>query len=598
MGLNTRKVRPDIGGYPLAGSDRPERPTPTHATPSAGDGAADRRSGTVWGIGEMPRPEVHAGPGRRGPRGLGRSWGSRLASSGTALLLAGCLGGWGGCGQTAVESPDPATAPAEAVEAAGPRPARLVGDADADAPPILPALTDDALAARVEAQRRYLGERSLFEDLEGKPMPVLDTDLEGEDDEFSMGFDDELLDALPGSSGIGDAAPGVGGSAANGNALGLYVPIEQPPESALAHFHKALEQLAAGKREKVRIAVYGGSHTQADVYPGYMRTYLQQRFGDGGHGHVSMVRFNGWYKQADFIVENSRHWKIEHAQRREAREDGFFGLLGVSASSSDRKATAKVAPRDRENPDSMADRFEVQYVAQPQGGRFTVYADGVKVETVDTNADDYGPGRYRFSLPMGHHEIEVRHGGHGEVRLLGLVIEKSTPGVVVDTLGISGTRAANHLEWDESMWANYIQDRPPDLWTLFYGTNEANDTHQAMADYVENLRLVIARFQMAAPEASCVLLGPGDFPKQSGDSWIPRPRVAQIVEAQRKIAYEMGCGFWDGVAFMGGTGSMHTWATSRPQMASSDHIHFTRRGYVRIGMAFMDALMADYDAKH
>ena len=41
---------------------------------------------------------------------------------------------------------------------------------------------------------------------------------------------------------------------------------------------------------------------------------------------------------------------------------------------------------------------------------------------------------------------------------------------------------------------------------------------------------------------------------------------------------------------------MHTWATSKPSMAKRDHIHLTRRGYVRMGMALTDALMAGYEA--
>ena len=57
----------------------------------------------------------------------------------------------------------------------------------------------------------------------------------------------------------------------------------------------------------------------------------------------------------------------------------------------------------------------------------------------------------------------------------------------------------------------------------------------------------------------------------------------------------MGCGFWDALAFMGGAGSMHVWATSQPPMAKKDHIHLTRRGYVRMGMALTDALMASFE---
>ncbi|NJK33016.1 MAG: hypothetical protein HC927_11720 [Deltaproteobacteria bacterium] len=71
--------------------------------------------------------------------------------------------------------------------------------------------------------------------------------------------------------------------------------------------------------------------------------------------------------------------------------------------------------------------------------------------------------------------------------------------------------------------------------------------------------------------------------------------MSEINESQRDIAYELGCGYWDMIAFMGGVNSMHAWATSRPAMASRDHIHLTKRGYVRMGMALTDALMAAYD---
>ena len=138
--------------------------------------------------------------------------------------------------------------------------------------------------------------------------------------------------------------------------------------------------------------------------------------------------------------------------------------------------------------------------------------------------------------------------------------------------------------------------RNPDLIVLAYGTNEATDEDQSMASYRADLREVVTRLQKAAPKASCLLVGPGDFPREvDADVWTVRPRLLQIVEAQRDIAYELGCGFWDMLAFMGGSNSMHTWATSQPQMASRDHIHLTKRGYVRMGMVLTDALMSDFD---
>ena len=42
---------------------------------------------------------------------------------------------------------------------------------------------------------------------------------------------------------------------------------------------------------------------------------------------------------------------------------------------------------------------------------------------------------------------------------------------------------------------------------------------------------------------------------------------------------------------MGGELSMTRWATSEPPMAKPDHLHFTKRGYVRIGMALVAAAL-------
>ena len=101
---------------------------------------------------------------------------------------------------------------------------------------------------------------------------------------------------------------------------------------------------------------------------------------------------------------------------------------------------------------------------------------------------------------------------------------------------------------------------------------------------------------MAAPQADCLLMGPGDFPQKGEDGvYGPRESTSAILRAQREIALAHGCAFWDLRAFMGGEGSMVDWVAATPPMAKSDHIHFTRRGYVRVGMGLVDAMMAGFD---
>jgi lysophospholipase L1-like esterase len=506
-----------------------------------------------------------------------------------SALLLGC--GWLGCTTSAPQgaSPTQADDSVHETEVGAVEAGFDAGDPDE----VLPAYNPQALAARYDAQRALLGDESLFEDIQGNPvMPSIAPQVGGE----RASVDTDILLSLPGSAGFGLDGSTRQDATANGNALGLYVPIENPKDGpALAHFHEALRKLAAGEDPdgKVRVLVYGASHTQADVYPGYLRAYLQTRFGNGGQGFVSVVKVNKWFRYADWSIDETKGWVCEHAQRSSSRKDGYYGLLGACGSATNKKDKTTLIPR---NQTVAASRYELWYLAQPGGGKLELFVDGNRQGLVDTRATQIGPGYYGCEIEPGPHTIEVRAKGDGEIRLFGLVMETDSPGVVVDTLGIAGTRASNMLAWDQDIWTDNIRRRDPDLYILAYGTNEATDEDQPIATYRKNLREVLTRLRHAAPDASCLLLGPGDFPREiEAGVWVPRPRVAEIIEAQRDIAFEMGCGFWDAHAFMGGVNSMHTWATSKPQMASRDHIHLTKRGYVRMGMAVTDAMMASFD---
>src|SRR5688572_7886731 len=512
---------------------------------------------------------------------------SRLAPRIATIALSVAVGCGGGCSN----SPDAASGPSEpslvpAAAAAEPT--------DDNEVPLLPVLNQEALTARVAAQQRLLGHTGvLFEDGAGRPVPwIAQVGLA----ENEPAIDADILDSLPGSSGLGSVATSTG-EAADGNALGLFTPIEPVDRERrpLQNFYDALDRLRAGDDPdgKVRVLAYGASHTDADVYPQYVRAYLQERFGDGGHGFVHVAKPWGWYAHTDVAVEGEKRWTTEHAQRSSARQDGLYGLLGASLSTKSKSAFGRVVPKKS----GVGERHEIYYLAQPKGGSFQILVDGKRIAKVKTRADVVQAGYHAFELEDGEHAIEIRPEGNGEVRLFGMTIERATPGVVVDTLGIGGARASSILAWDEAVWADNVRRRDPDLVILAYGTNEANDD-RSLGSYEDDLRAVIAKMQRAAPRASCLLVGPGDFPLSAGDgSWLPRPRLDEIIASQRRVALASGCGFWDARAFMGGELSMPRWVASNPPMAKPDHVHLTKRGYVRMGMALVDAMMVAFDGR-
>lgn len=368
-------------------------------------------------------------------------------------------------------------------------------------------------------------------------------------------------------------------------AHGRFVPIEN--EAALAGFHAALAELAAGRDPdgKVRILAYGASHTQADLYTGYLRSYLQNRFGDGGQGFVLLGRVNRWYRTLDTSASH-RAATVIHARQREGLDNEPLGLFGAAFVGKHANATGEIVTSKH----SLNTRFELAYLAQPKGGSFTLSVDGIAVAKLSTRADSMKMAYYAFTAPAGQRRISVRPAGNGPVRWFGVVLESDSPGVVLDTLGISGSRITDQLRWNEQLWADAYRRRAPDLVTFAYGTNETKDTDLSLANYEIQVRAVLARFRRTTPEVSCVLISPFDLTAAD------RPRLLRIHAAQRRISREFNCGFWDGYAFMGGEGGMRRWNYAKPPLASSDNVHLTRRGYVYTGIALGDALMRAYDA--
>ncbi|MBL9100696.1 MAG: hypothetical protein JNL82_07055 [Myxococcales bacterium] len=376
------------------------------------------------------------------------------------------------------------------------------------------------------------------------------------------------------------------------DSLGRFRLIEEPAADrpALARFHAALRDLAAGRDAdgKVRILMYGASGTAADIFTGYVRAYLQRRFGAGGPGFVPAVRMNAWYRHSEVTLESSKKWDKESAVRKtRPPEEPRLGLMGVSFRTTSRRAHARVIPGAGWHGETLGGEL---YAWQgPGGGTLQVRRGGKPLAELSTRARAPGPAYVALPPAPGSQAIEVTPRGGGLLRLYGVVLESERVGVVVDTLGLEGARAANQLVWDEAMWAEHLRRRAPDLVVLSYGTNEATDMDVPIDVYRRELAEVLDRHRRAAPRASCVLLGPSDFP--AGE-----PRLAAIIAVQRELAVEVGCGYWDAQAFMGGPGSMTAWVTSDPPLAQADGLHTTRRGAVKKGVAFADALMYAYDA--
>lgn len=372
--------------------------------------------------------------------------------------------------------------------------------------------------------------------------------------------------------------------------LGLETPLFDPSGTALRSFHAALRRAAMGEGQ-ARVVVYGASHVAGDFATGTLRRMLQEQFGDAGHGFVMPAHPWPHYRHLDISVEsNHRHWEAQRV-RASSTDVGRYGLAGVALTATSSRAFGRVSTGEHH-----ASRFELFYLRQPEGGTLEVRIDDQVVGRLRTRGAEAEAGYALYTVPDGSHTFEIRARGDGPVTVFGVAVEREVPGVVIDTLGINGARAAAQLLWDEALWAEHVRRRNPDLLVLAYGTNESGDDDQPIEIYERDLRRVVSRARATVPNASCLLVGPSDRPIANRDgTFTERPRTAQVVETQRRVSAELGCAFFDLVSFGGGPMHMVQWAAAEPAWAQRDHVHYTLRGYRRLGEVLHGALLSGYD---
>jgi hypothetical protein len=182
------------------------------------------------------------------------------------------------------------------------------------------------------------------------------------------------------------------------------------------------------------------------------------------------------------------------------------------------------------------------------------------------------------------------------VTVYGVIFERDRPGVLVENLGLVGAKARHHLYWDEDQWRGFFVARRPDLVAFAYGNNEVDDDHLTLAQHEAHLRAVLARVRSAAPDASCLLIGPTDRPARDASGAIHvQPVVRDISEMHRRVAFESGCAFFDTLAWQGGLGAGIRWFHHDPPWMRDDLMHLTHDAYLRWGEVLTRALLERYD---
>ena len=354
----------------------------------------------------------------------------------------------------------------------------------------------------------------------------------------------------------------------------------------LARFYAKLEALRAGRRSRpVTILHIGDSHIANDSFTKGIRKRLQATYGDAGRGPMIPPKVFPFARAAQVKMTRSGPWKSFYSLKNKG---GPYGISGVRVSSASRSAKLNVSSEN-----GAFDFVEVTMVTGPSAGGVTISAGG-ESKTFSARSSRTGSKTVRLSARA--KSATVRPSGGGTTSILHWSTGRDRPGVRYVNFGQVGATVNVTKRWNDAILADDLKAMKPDLIVYGYGTNEGFNSRLNLAAYRKYATAFVRKMQRAAPGADIAFIGAADGASRRTKrgsrcrgGYVTPVRLGGVRDTLRKMARDMGAGYWDWAAAMGGRCSVDRWAGQG--LAAKDRVHLTGKGYDRSAGLFVSGLL-------
>jgi lysophospholipase L1-like esterase len=350
--------------------------------------------------------------------------------------------------------------------------------------------------------------------------------------------------------------------------------------------------------ERFHILQLGDSHTAGDAISGPLRRLLQARLGEGGRGVLPPGRPYPGYLTHGVTAGQSGSWGVSASFGPSFPGTRAVGVSGYTLTSRSPGSSLGVTSDDAAN---RFDRITVCALKEPGAGALRLRI-GREEEKWDLASRQEAPACRSLESAALTSSASLTTEDARPISITSIATFRRAGGIALSNLGVSGSQLVHLGRQDERIARAELEAYRPDLIVLAFGTNEAFSPRFDAAAYEAVLRSGIARLRrLAGTDVPILLIAPPDAATRNAalagipvricapGMFVPAA-LAEVRERQRRVASELGLGFVDAGAAMGGPCSSLAW--QRRGWMRADLVHFTRAGGEQLSLRLAAAFLA------
>ena len=359
------------------------------------------------------------------------------------------------------------------------------------------------------------------------------------------------------------------------------------PNNDIAYLDKFFKALDGAKENHVRIAHFGDSQLECDRISCDLRAQFQSQFGGMGVGIIPVEQTVPTYTLKHSTSPSKLSRGLIYGPSKNRASHDRYGIMG-QVTRIGGTVKVNVEGKSKEYPTSASFTRVSVYA---KGGSYNVTTPNGTYALKNTGSSPNSIYSVTMPSPTDNATISLK----GSAEVYGIMLDGTT-GVSVDNIPMRGCSGTIFTSIDSTSMEPYFKHENVKLIILQYGGNSVPylKEEKKINHYKKQLKQQIEFFKRIEPSACILFIGPADMATKQGGRMASYPQMETIVTALREAANESGVAFWDMYSAMGGRNSIVKWVNARPQLAGSDHIHFTAKGAKEISEILFNTFQLYY----